>query len=401
MDHIFGARIDKYEPRRDNIPRILLRGWHPGTAAAALGLNTARGIYPFAWQCLLPASNTRVSREPPSLPPRLTELSRAAVTALAQYHVQGDEHVATPFTSWTADLPTAVFFALGSFGEFQWDMNHEAGHVAVVDLSRPRPIVHVPDLGWQNLPQEYLLYGAVTEGLRVVSVAAIRSTLNCAHWPFCHGVRREPHGVTEEEIRDSVRVGLLFQSPADDHVDVVMVIAASLLSWAQVHVLSPRPLGDADLLRAERQQTRPWPQADIDAILGSRLLVHNGAGPPLSGAVLGNPLTSTVGAPQLELTIQLLTEMQKAWEPARQTPGTTSPSVLSRAQWVEAFRAAADRHSPSLHNCGERHCEFCEKTHSSATTTDWLRFESMYFCSEQCQDSHARKERVERGAEFP
>lgn len=162
MDHIFSAKFDKYEPRRDNVPRILLRGWHPGTAAAALGLNTARGIYPFAWQYLLPASNTRVSREPPSLPSRLTELSRAAVTALAQYHVQGDEHVSTPFTSWTADLPTAVFFALGSFGEFHWDMNHDAGHVAVVDLSRQRPVIHTPDLGWRSLPQEYLLYGPVT-----------------------------------------------------------------------------------------------------------------------------------------------------------------------------------------------------------------------------------------------
>lgn len=198
-----------------------------------------------------------------------------------------------------------------------------------------------------------------------------------------------------------MRVGLLFQSPADNHVDVVMVVAASLLSWAQVRVPSPRPLGPADLVRAERQQTRPWPQADVDVILGSRLLVHNGGLPPLSGAVLGNTITSTVGAPQLELTIQLLTEMQKAWEPAGQTPGTTSPSVLSRAQWVEAFRAAADRCSPSIHECGERLCEFCEKIHPGDTATDWLRFESMYFCSEQCQHSHARKERVERAAEFP
>lgn len=195
-------------------------------------------------------------------------------------------------------------------------------------------------------------------------------------------------------------MGLLFQGPADNHVDVAIVVAASLLSWAQVHVLSPRPLGDADLLRAERQQNRPWPEADIDAILGSRLLVHDGAGPPLSGAVLGNTLTSTVGAPQLQLTIELLIKMQKAWEPAGQT-SETSPPALSRAQWVDAFRAAADRYSPSLHECAERHCEFCEKTHPGATATDWLRFESMYFCSEQCQESHARKERVESGAEFP
>lgn len=348
MDRVFSASFDKFEPRRDNVPRILLRGWHPGTAATALGMNTARGIYPFAWQCLLPASNTRVSREPPSLPSRLTELSRAAVTALAQGHIGGYEDVATPFTSWSADIATAVFFALGSYGP-TWDMNAEPGYIAVVSSSRPRPIIHVPDLGWSNLPQEYLLYGPVVEGLRVVSIAAIRTTLNCEHWPFCHRARREPHRVTEEEICDSVRVGLLFQSASDEHVDVAMVLAASLLSWAQVQVASPRPLSSADLLRAEEQQTRPWPREDIETILRSRLLVHNGVGPPLSGGLLGNPLTSTVGAPQLELTINLLSRMQTAW--GSHTAGTNPPG-LTREQWEAAFRAAASRRSPVPHSCG-------------------------------------------------
>lgn len=393
MASTFGAWFDKYEPRQDNLPRILLRGWHSGTAASALGLNTARGIYPFAWQYLLPASNTQVSREPPSLPSRITELSRAEVADFALCHIQSFEGVATPFTSWSADLATAAYFALGSFGKFQWDMNDEAGYIAVLDMSRSRPVVHVPDLGWRELPQEYLVYGPVTEGIRVVSIATIRKTLNCEHWPFCHSVRREPHPVTEEEIRDSVRVGLLFQGPADKHVDVAMVVAASLLSWAQVRVSSPRPLSDADLLRAEREQARPWPRADLDAILGSPLVVHKGAGPPLSGAVLGNDLTSTVGSPQLALTTQLLIEMQSAWDPAE-----PSPPVLTRAQWVAAFRAAAKRHSPSLHDCGSILCKFCEKTHPGATATGWLRFESIYFCSEQCQDSQARWERVEEGA---
>lgn len=361
MENIFGAKFDKYKPRRDNVPRILLRGWHPGTAAAALGLNTARGIIPFAWQCLLPASNTRASREPPSLPSRLTELSKAAVTALAQGHV-GSEEFLTPFTSWTADVSTAVFFAVGSYtGRFvQWEMNDEPGYIAVVDSSHSRPIIHVPDLGWVSLPQEYLIYGPVAEGLRVVSISTIRSTLNCQHWPFCHSVRREPHAVTEEEIRDSVRVGLLFLGPAEKHVDVAIVIAAALLAWAQVQVLSPRPLGPAELARAEKQQTRPWPQADIDTILGSRLLVHKGAVPPLSGAVLGNALTSTVGAPQLELTIQLLTKMQAAWDPARHTT-EASPPVLTRAQWVAAFKSAANRYSPVPHNCGPIRREFVER----------------------------------------
>ncbi|KAG6356686.1 hypothetical protein INS49_014560 [Diaporthe citri] len=375
MENIFSARFDKYEPRRDNLPRVLLRGWHPGTAAAALGLNTGRGIYPFAWQCLLPASNTRVSREPPSLPSRLTELSRPAVTALAQSHIGSQQEVATPFTSWTADLSTAVFFALGSFGHVQWEMNDAPGYIAVVDSSRPRPVIHVPDLGWQSLPQEYLIYGPVTEGIRVVSIAAIRNIINCQHWPFCHSVRREPHAVTEEEIRDSVRVGLLFLGPTDKHVDVVLVIAASLLSWAQVRVLSPRPLGPAELARAERQQTRPWPQPDLDTILGSRLLVHKGAVPPLSGALLGNALTST-----------------SAWEPARDT-AETSPPVLTRAQWVAAFKAAANWHSPVPHDCGPIRCEFCGKV--GATATDWLKLESIYFCSQQCYDSQAKKERAE------
>lgn len=414
MDLIFSVSSDKYKPRQDNLPRILLRGWHPGTAAAALDLNTGSGIYPFAWQCLAPASNKMVSREAPSLPARLTELSKVAVTALAQAHIGGEEVVATPFTSWTACLATSVFFALGSFGEFQWEMNDAPGYIAVMeDSSRPRRIIHVPDLGWASLPQEYLVYGPVIQGLRVISIATIRQTLACPHWPYCHSVRREAHPVTEEEIRDSVRVGLLFQGPADDNVDVAMVVAASLLSWAQIPVSSPRPLGPADLVRAERQQTRPWPEEDIGAILASRLLVHKGAVPPLSGAVLGNALTSTVGAPQLELTIQLLTQMQSAWGPAAKTGPTaetvsaaetvpaaeTSPPVLTRAQWVAAFKAAASRLSPTPHNCGPIRCEFCGKVHPGATATGWLRSESFHFCSQECQISQAEKERVEGGAE--
>ncbi|KAI7776217.1 hypothetical protein LA080_005711 [Diaporthe eres] len=320
MDHIFSAKFDKYKPRRDNVPRILLRGWHPGTAAAALGLNTGRGIYPFAWQCLLPEANTRVSREPPKTP-------------LAPHRaLDGGSNGSGPEPHL-------------HFGHLQWEMNDAPGYIAVVNSSRPRPrpIIHVPDLGWQSLPQEYLIYGPVTEGIRVVSINTIRETLNCEHWPFCHIVRREPHTVTEEEIRDS---------PA----------------------APPRPLGPAELARAERQQTRPWPEADFDNILSSRLLVHKGAVPPLSGAVLGNALTT--------------------WGPARDTAGT-SPPVLTRAQWVAAFKAAANRHSPSSHDCGPIRCDFCGKTHVGATATDWLKFKFSYFCSQQCYDSQARKERAE------
>lgn len=406
------AMFDKYKPRQDNLPRILLRGWHPGTAATALGLNTGSGIYPFAWQNLAPASNKMVSRDPPNLPARLTELSKIAVKALASEHIAGEEDVATPFTSWSADITTAVFFALGSpvliFGECQWELHDTPGYIAVMDSSRrPCPIIHVPDLGWAGLPQEYLVYGPVTQGLRVISIATIRQTLACPHWPYCHGVRRGAHPVTEEEIRDAVRVGLLFQGPADDNVDVAMVVSASLLSWAQVPVSTPRPLGPADLVLAERQQTRPWPEEDVGAILASRLLVHKGAVPPLSGAVLGNALTSTVGAPQLELTIQLLTQMQSAWGPTAGTGPTaeagpaaeTSPPVLTRAQWVSAFKAAASRLAPTPHNCGPIRCEVCGKAHPGATATGWLRSGSIYFCSQECQISQAKKEGVETGAE--
>lgn len=402
MESMFSSKFDnsKYKPRGDNIPRILLRGWHPGTAAAALGLNTDRGIYPFAWHYLLPTSNDGSSREPLIVPPRLTELSGGQVTALASAHICSDTEVLSPFTSWTADLPTGVFFALGSYDEVQgWEMN-EPGHIAVVDLLRPYPIIHAPDLGCVNLPMEFLIHGPVTQGLRVVSVAAVRDALHCERWPFCHSVTREPHPVTEEEIRDSIRVGLLFQNAEDKHIDIAVVIMASLISWSQVPVDSPRPLDEADLLRAERQHTRPWPQADLENILGSRLLVHNRAGPPLSGAPLANSLTSTVGAPQLELTIDLLTWMQAAWGPASDESAGTSQPRLTREQWEAAFREAANRHTPMSHSCGPFRCHFCGESRA-VEPTDLLRPVSIGFCNKQCLDSHARKERVEKAAEFP
>ncbi|KAJ0117079.1 hypothetical protein J7T55_003495 [Diaporthe amygdali] len=224
MDQLSSTRFDKYKLRRDNLPRVLFRGWHSGTRATALGLNSPRGVYPFAWQNLLPASNTQVSREPPSLPSHLDELSKVAVTALASKHI-GSDFFQTPFTSWTADLATAVWFSMGSFGELQWEMNEGPGFVAVVDLSYSWPVIHVPDLGWTSLPQEWLIYGPVTR-VRVVSVDEIRNTI-------C----------------------LLFQDKEDKEIDITLVVAASLLSWGQTLVPSPRPLSEADILSFETQQT--------------------------------------------------------------------------------------------------------------------------------------------------
>lgn len=348
MDQLFSTRFDKYKLRRDNLPRVLFRGWHSGTRATALGLNSPRGVYPFAWQNLLPASNTQVSREPPSLPSHLDELSKVAVTALASKHI-GSDFFQTPFTSWTADLATAVWFSMGSFGELQWEMNEGPGFVAVVDLSYSWPVIHVPDLGWTSLPQEWLIYGPVTR-VRVVSVDEIRNTI-CTHWPSCYGSRHEPHHVTEEEIRDSVRVGLLFQDKEDKEIDITLVVAASLLSWGQTLVPSPRPLSEADILSFETQQVRPWPSEDIQSILRSRLLIHGDAVPPLSGTLLGNSLTSTVGAPQLQLTIQLLTEMQTTWVAA------TTRLSLAREEWEANFAKALSQYSPTPHSCIPIRCE--------------------------------------------
>lgn len=389
----------KYTPRRDNIPRILLRSWHPGTAVTGWGLNTDRGVYPFAWRFqVLPPR-----REPPVVPPPLTDLSRGEVLALAAGHIGGDTDSPTQFTSWTADLPTAVFFALGAYEVFGWAMNPEPGHVAVVDLSRPqqRPIIHATDLGWGSLPMEYLVHGPVTDGLRVVHMARIRTTLNCPLWPFCHGVRREPHPVTEEEIRDSVRLGLLFLSAADTHVDVAIILAASFLSWGQVPVRSPSPLAEADLLRAEQQQARPWPQADLDSILTSRLLLHNGVFPPLSGAILANSLTSTVGAPQLELTLSLLTRKQEAWRPANGdgTAGTSQPR-LTREQWEAAFRAAAYRHVPVNHSCGVFLCRCCGNR-ARTDAPDYSLPVSIFFCSNRCAAMYDLREANERAQRSP
>ncbi|KAG8158770.1 hypothetical protein KVR01_011213 [Diaporthe batatas] len=365
----------KFKFRRNNIPRVLIRGWHTGTAATTRGLNTDRGVYPFAWhfKVLPPAA------EPAPVPPPLTDLTRGEVISRSVTHISGDRRDPSVFTSWTADLPTAVFFALGDFDHSGWIVHAEPGHVAVVDPSRPPPplpVAHAADLGWGSLPMEYLVHGPVTEGLRVVSITAIRGTLNCPLFPFCYNVPREPHPVTEEEIRDSVRVGLMFLSAADTHVDVALVIAASLLSWGQVPVRSPIPLNEADMARIRRQQTRPWPQADLDTIISSRLLVHDGAFPPLSGAALANPLTST-----------------EAWggRPAggagNNTAGASRPR-LTREQWEAAFRDAAGRHTPREHECGQFVCKGCGKSRAREEPPDYSLPETLFHCSNRCAAMH-------------
>lgn len=383
------AQSGYYRPRRDNLPRVLFRGYHSDTHATTLGLNSAAGIYPFAWQCLLPRSNSMVNRLALSLPLRLSSLSIVAVTTLASSHV-GGEVVDSPYTSWTADFSTAVYFSLGSPGVFEWDTNEEPGFVAAVELSPAHQVIHVPDLGWESLPMEYLLYGPVIEGIRAVSIAAIRDALNCKLWPSCHGVKREPHHIAEEEIRDSMKVGLLFQKPEDQTLDISLIVAASLMSWNQVHVSSPRPFGEADLSRFKRQKTWPFPITEIQTIIESRLLVHNGSGPPLSGAPLRNPRTNTVGAPQLQLTIQLLTEMQASWQP--RSPGERT----SRGEWKARFARAVSRHSPAPHSCGAIRREVCGNTQGDDASR-WLKRDSTYFCSKECQPLQRQRERFERG----
>lgn len=405
------------------LPRFLFRGFNLASPTAWIGLNSPQGIFPHAFRPDLNhanrprrrgfASSTR--RDPDAgvhePPPRLEDLDYWGLQSRALCHIQGDMSPLTPFTSWTADLSTALYFAQGRYrGEGgEWDFfpgrDDATAYLCVLDTwalllpaageqqQRGRRIFHAPVVAGpaaEGLLMEYLVFGPVPRGphLRCVRLASIRAALSCDAWPACDDERqpppgRAPHRVTGPEARAALAAGCLFRRRAggsgtgantdagagadddddDDDVDVVLAVAAGLLAAHQRRVESPRPLEHATVMMLTYfpRAAPAWPEGSVEAVLGCLGLGlgldgegEGAAGPtgapPVSGRPLVNPVMDVRGAPQLRLARDLLCALDAA------LGGSERGRTLSGDEWERILRIQVDRDEGAGHICQATGC---------------------------------------------
>lgn len=113
--------IEAFERVENKVPRFLFRGFHGANMATIRGYNTQTGVYPFAYP---PRQNTarqtRTGYEaevgvPPTGRPQdepLISMTFWNHIEMSRYHVEFDLRAPakTPYTSWTADFTTALWW---------------------------------------------------------------------------------------------------------------------------------------------------------------------------------------------------------------------------------------------------------------------------------------------------
>lgn len=250
----------------------------------------------------------------------------------------------TPFTSWSCDFETALYFAIGhypSLGELR--MLQESGErtdwvfhkpwlpadITVIDTwtipDRHLRVFHQPDLlldpHADMIPSEFLIYGALDRAdgvdLRGVSIQELNINLRCPTWPICLSRVQLPHQPNLQDISEAWTIARAFfmqdwslneggeakASNASD--DIGLAVLAGELARQQWAGSPPRP--DAHELEAQVQIQ--WPRAWLRRI--RRLLARVSPDlEPLESSVsdieLANADTPEEGFPQFQLMQQLL-----------------------------------------------------------------------------------------------
>lgn len=374
------------------LPRFLFRGFNLSSTTAWGGLNSTQGIFPHAFRPDLNHANRPRTRssvnsldtdadiEPP---PRLEDLDFWGLQSRALNHVQGYTSPLTPFTSWTADLSTAVYFARGKYrdeGDWNFYGHKTAAYLCILDTwsllpagERGRRIFHAPVVAGpdaEGLPMEYLVFGPVLRGpsFRCVRLSAIRRALSCDSWPSCDGQpTRTHHQVTAPEVRAALAAGCLFRQPGEADIDVVLVVAAGLLAAHQRDVQSPRPLQHwtMQMLTYLPPAALLWSEGSIEAVLECLGVRCEGEGssssrsrsrltPLLSGQPLVNPSMDVRSAPQLQLARDLLCALDASLGGGRGKAvagGTCDGQPLSGDVWERALHMQVASDEGAGHTC--------------------------------------------------
>lgn len=175
-------------------------------------LNTTQGVTPHAflpWQ--------------PPMPKDMRDFSPNTFSLYAANHLSNSPRLASPFSSWSPDLGTALYFATGQFKGHNWDavagnIDPRSCFIAVLDTwtmftdeERPYHIVPVAMIGQPSCGCEYLVYGPVRgPAYTVVSIADIQRAVGCPYWPYCSTRSPMPHPFSPGELQEALHMSRLF-----------------------------------------------------------------------------------------------------------------------------------------------------------------------------------------------
>lgn len=176
-------------------------------------LNSKKGVIPHAF---LPGQ--------PRMPETVRDISANKLSQLVVNHLTFSREMATPFSSWSPDLGTALHFATGQYSEHTsagaggGAIDMSQCFIAVVDTwkmftkaNRPYRIVSAGKMGQTRVGCEYLVYGPVQgPAYTVVRIEDIQQAVGCSQWPCCPTRNPMPHAFTAEELQEAYNMSKLF-----------------------------------------------------------------------------------------------------------------------------------------------------------------------------------------------
>lgn len=231
-------KLTRYPDARANVPRFLLRGFHPRSGGGDPALKGFHGIVP---QAFLDGTVSSKMYDYPRL--------------MLRKLIDGDlriEKIRTPFSPWAANLQTAAYF--GSYHR-----RFEDYCLAVVDTRQVYPFVtayHAPQLESIGLasgayPHEYLLYGQIQgKGVTVMRWKY--------HWctAFEPSLPRPNRNQILQYFVELMRKALAIEQPSGGRF-VLPLATAPFTNWAahgEYRLLWPNDISHTSSPRSSRQR---------------------------------------------------------------------------------------------------------------------------------------------------
>lgn len=247
----------------------------------------------------------------------------------------------TPFSSWTPDLHTALYFARIAW---QTDENNKLCNrklrkyprIAVLDthmLSRHEEtkdvrVYHMKALAdifkepdW-NLRSEYLVYGKVTgPAFHVACVDKIREVANlggsCWWSPQDEAATATlaRHNLTQDEITKANKMAEVFKRDGEEQPDVIIAVIAAELARLQCDTGVPLPYPDPPPLLVK------WEEKDIDMVIETATpMIDMLMTMEKSRRTLVNPRQCTHALPNVGMMVNMLMGIQLKMPPCSPTP---------------------------------------------------------------------------------
>ncbi|KAJ4397066.1 hypothetical protein N0V93_001290 [Gnomoniopsis smithogilvyi] len=196
--------LQEAEPR---MARFIYRGFHNTSGGGDPRLNNEQGVTPHAF---LPGKSP--------MPWTMQEIPTKRFSHLVVNHLSNSQEMATPFSSWSPDLGTALYFATGQYFRHR-KIDSQKCYLAVLDTwemfseeERPFRVVPMGMIGEPTCGCEYLVYGPVQgPAYSVVRIEDIQQAVGCPLWPYCPTREPIPHRITAEELQEARNMSQLFK----------------------------------------------------------------------------------------------------------------------------------------------------------------------------------------------